>query len=333
LIDISVVMITRNQEWNVARLIESVIQGTIHIDTCQIMLVDSASIDRTPDIACLYPINVVRLQENQPLSAAAGRYVGYLHTSGRFILFLDGDMALSSGWIQQALTILGQRPNIACITGKIIDRPLESIDRPAIEYENKVVTGNLQEISSCGGASLYRRIILDQVGPFNPYLISDEEPELCFRIRHAGYKIMRLGIPIAYHYTAPHDKISTVFGRRQRGLYCGAGQNLRYYLGTPLFWNYLSEKRYICSTAFATLIGAISLVLSIATHKWLWIGIGTMVLVGFISVETLRKKSFYSTMYSFIKRLIVLEAIFHGFFMHPYSPHSYPARVDLLKTN
>src|SRR5205814_10040498 len=42
-----------------------------------------------------------------------------------------------------------------------------------------------------GGAALYRRSVLEHVGTFNPYLFSDEEPELYIRIRHAGYQVLQ----------------------------------------------------------------------------------------------------------------------------------------------
>jgi len=43
---------------------------------------------------------------------------------------------------------------------------------------------------------MYRRAVLEEVGTFNPYLNSDEEPELGLRIRHAGYRILELDHPI-----------------------------------------------------------------------------------------------------------------------------------------
>ena len=63
-----------------------------------------------------------------------------------------------------------------------------------------------------GGAAMYRRSTLEEVGPFNPWMHSDGEPELCVRIRHAGYRILKLGHPIAYHYSDPDGIISTAVG-------------------------------------------------------------------------------------------------------------------------
>jgi hypothetical protein len=43
--------------------------------------------------------------------------------------------------------------------------------------------------------------IADDAGTFNPYLNFDEEPGLCLRIRHAGYRVLLLDCPIVRHYT------------------------------------------------------------------------------------------------------------------------------------
>src|SRR5947207_107298 len=99
MIQVSVVLITRNQAWNVGRLVKSVLSKASPFLSIEVTLVDSASTDPTVSLACAYPINVVVLDEDQRLSAAAGRYVGYQQSSSsaRFVLFLDGDMELHDG--------------------------------------------------------------------------------------------------------------------------------------------------------------------------------------------------------------------------------------------
>src|SRR3954447_26315916 len=99
MIQLSVVFITRNQAWNVRRLVESVLSQASPFLSIEIVLIDSASTDETVEIACEYPITVISLDADQRLTAAAGRHVGYQHVTGRFILFLDGDMELYPGWL------------------------------------------------------------------------------------------------------------------------------------------------------------------------------------------------------------------------------------------
>ena len=68
MVELSVVLITRNQDWNIARLVQSVMNEAAGL-SYEIVLVDSASTDRTVEIALNYPIRIVRLDENQRLTA------------------------------------------------------------------------------------------------------------------------------------------------------------------------------------------------------------------------------------------------------------------------
>jgi len=85
--ELSIILISHNQSWNIPRLIESVLHETTFVQEREILLVDSASSDGTAELAATFPIRVLRLPASQRLTAAAGRYVGCKHTSGKLVLF------------------------------------------------------------------------------------------------------------------------------------------------------------------------------------------------------------------------------------------------------
>src|SRR5215469_3560219 len=60
MVELSVVLITKNQAWNIARLIESVLDATSSVLSKEIILVDSASTDQTVEIAGRYPVTILR---------------------------------------------------------------------------------------------------------------------------------------------------------------------------------------------------------------------------------------------------------------------------------
>ena len=66
---LSVVLISKNQEWNMVRLLQSVLDETACLSDREIVLVDSASSDRTVEIAGRYPITILRLHRNQRLTS------------------------------------------------------------------------------------------------------------------------------------------------------------------------------------------------------------------------------------------------------------------------
>ncbi len=55
------------------------------------------------------------------------------------------------------------------------------------------------ETLACGGIAMFRVDALIGVGGFNASMIAGEEPELCYRLRRAGWRIERLDAAMAVH--------------------------------------------------------------------------------------------------------------------------------------
>jgi glycosyltransferase involved in cell wall biosynthesis len=328
--ELSVVLISKNQAWNMGRLIESVLRNTTCVASREVALVDSASTDATIETANQYPIGVLRLRPDQRLTPAAGRYTGYEHTAGDFVLFLDGDMELCPGWLEHALQVLRDRPDVAMVTGVVVDLPksARSDGAPPLPSRGEV---EVSEIRYAGGAAMYRRSAIEEVGTFNPHLYSDEEPDICIRLGHAGYRALRLHYPIVHHYTDPPGGLSTLVGRWRRNLYLGAGQNLRFHLGTDVFWPYYKERAYGILPGLGFLAGLFSLLLSISTGQGIWFGLWLLMLAMIILGDAIRKRSLYKTLSSLLERLFILDGTIRGFLLKPRGPESYPAAFDVIK--
>lgn len=328
---VSVVLITRNQAWNIERLLASVRHELATLPGSEIVLVDSASTDRTLEIAARYPITAIRLEPEQRLTAAMGRYVGARHTTGDLILFLDGDMELGQGWLGHALRVMQSRPELAVLTGHVIDRP------PKTPYDGALVpppaAGSItaESIPYTGGAALYRRDALEAAGSFHPHVISDEEPDLCIRIRHRGGQIARLGYPIAYHYSQPTEAIPTLFVRWRRNLYLGAGQNLRQHFGKDTFIPYVLQRGFGLIPAVGLLAGLVSFLWYLRTRKWYglaaWGGLLGLVVVA----DALRKRSLYRALYSLILRILIADGTIRGFLLPPRDVTRQPVSYRVVR--
>jgi glycosyltransferase involved in cell wall biosynthesis len=335
---LSVVLISKNQEWNIARLIESVLQETSRLSDCEIVLVDSASTDKTTEIAARYPISVLKLHPDQRLTAAAGRYVGFQQTTGDLVLFLDGDMELYAGWLEKALAVIQSMPEVAVVCGKVIDRPKEfqspgkeTLNSGSDDIDPSGAAKSAVEVLHGGGAAVYRRSVLTQVGAFNPYLYSDEEPELCLRIRHAGYRVIRLSHPIAFHYTPLAEAFNTLWDRRSRKLWLGFGQILRYNYGSPLFWLYLKERGWVAGPFFALGAGISAFLISILAGQWIWLALWGAGVIILTLAMAFRKHSLKRAIFSLLQRMLLLDGTVRGLILKPYDPSSYPGRYDLIR--
>ncbi|KAA3620026.1 MAG: glycosyltransferase [Calditrichaeota bacterium] len=327
---LSVVLISKNQDWNIKRLIESVLRKTEGIQAREILLVDSASDDCTTEIAQHYPINIIRLHDSKFLTPAAGRYVGFKHTTGDFILFLDGDMELCPHWLDKAMELIQNQSEIAAITGQRIDLPEEtqSADKPVlpvIENDRGV------PVEKGGGAAMYRRSTLDEIGQFNPYLCSDEEPDICLRIRYNGYKIIELKQTIVLHYSDPSDKLSTKIGRWRRNLYMGSGQNLRYNLKNKYLWPYIKERDFATVPLAIIIAGLTAFFWFLSSGESAYILFWLAGFAAFLVSTTLRRGSFYLTLGTLLHRILIIDGTVRGFFKTPLTPKDYPENFEILK--
>lgn len=323
--DLTVVLISKNQEWNIGRLIESVLTHTEWAQSREVILVDSASTDKTVEIASKYPIRILKLSAEQFLSPAAGRYIGYENTSGKYVLFLDGDNELYPQWSQLAASILEANDDIAGLTGKrvLLDEDATDADKPSLV---EATTDAHEPIKYTGGCAMFKRSVLEQVGSFNPFLHSDEEPDLAMRIRYAGYRLVRTLYPISYDYAPGVDLISTKIRRWRRNLYLGAGQNLRYRWGTRAFWGYLTERGFGVLPLFGLFLGLIALIWSLLRFEMHWFGFWVLAVVLLLVADSMRKRSLYLSFVSLVHRLVVADGTLRGFLKRPLDPSEYQSR-------
>ena len=88
-------------------------------------------------------------------------------------------------------------PDVAAVAGRLRERhPEQSIYNWLCDREWDRPAG---EAASCGGIAMMRVNALRQVEGFRDDLIAGEEPELCFRLRAAGWRIWRLNDDMAWH--------------------------------------------------------------------------------------------------------------------------------------
>ena len=328
---LSVVLIARNEENNIARAVESVLSAVALYAATEIVLVDSASIDGTVEIAGRYPINIVRLGSSWFLSAAAGRYIGTYYTRGSLVLYMDGDMELGREWLDQAISFAVDHGDVAGVTGHVHDIYVR--DGQIASEQGPV--GDLgkgpMEVKHFGGVGLYRRSALEQVGGFNPYFISDEEPELCIRLRDAGHKLVSLPLIAARHYCIPQKSLSGQLRRVRMNLFLGFGQIPRYHLGTRLFWIYLRERGSYVVYLAGMVLTLVALLLTLFTRDVVYLGGWVLIVSGFLSIYLIRKRSLRKFGQSLLFHTLAALNSVRGFLKAPRSPDEYPTKAEIVR--
>lgn len=331
--DLSVVIIARNEAQNIARAIESVLRAVERWPHTEILLVDSASTDATVEIAKRYPINIVRLDRSWYLSVAAGRYIGSRYARGQLILHMDGDMEMDPEWVDRCVPFMLAHPEAAVVGGYWTNVYICDGDIVDQQDFRRDVQRRTLEARFVAGAALHRRSALEQVGGFNPYIKGEEDVELCLRLRHAGYKVLRLPYRMALHYGLPENSWAYCMRRLRSNLWIGYGQVPRYHLKSGLFWIALRERNlYTVGYLIGMLVFTINVVLAVFAQNAALLAVWVLTVGPVLVAFWIKKRSLRATLKSLILQGLIACSAVRGFLMTPRSPADYPTNVEVVQT-
>jgi GT2 family glycosyltransferase len=168
----------------------------------RLVYVDSQSTDNSVEIANKASASVIILDMSIPFSAARARNAGLehlkaVHPEVNVVQFIDGDCELNAVWLRSALSVLEEQDQAAVVFGRTRERsPDSSLYNLVCDLEWDMPIG---AVNTCGGIALMRLSALEQVGTFDPSFVAGEEPELCLRLRLAGWSIIRIDAEMTLH--------------------------------------------------------------------------------------------------------------------------------------
>jgi len=234
---LSVVIIGRNEGLRLKRCLESVNAMEQPAGAVEVIYVDSASTDGSPELAASYGARVITVHPQRP-TAALGRNAGWRVASGDFILFLDGDTILHPRFVATSLPEFSAS-DLAIVWGhrREID-PRGSLFNRALDLDWIYPPGVTE---FCGGDALVRRSALQAIDGFDERLIAGEEPEMCRRLRAGGMRILHVDHPMTGHDLAM-TAWSQYWKRATRAGYAYAEVSERFHnTGLP-FWEADSQR-------------------------------------------------------------------------------------------
>lgn len=204
---LGVVIIGRNEGERLEQCLKSVIGAARRV-----VYVDSGSTDGSAALARALGAAVVELDTHIPFAPGRARNAGFhrlreLCPGLRFVQFVDGDCEVVAGWLERAVAFLDAHPEVAVVGGRLCERdPERSIYNLlcAIEWD----THPVGEAKSCAGNALMRADAFMAMNGYRAELMGGEEPELCQRLRAAGWRVWCLEDRVAMH-----DAAMTRFGQ------------------------------------------------------------------------------------------------------------------------
>ena len=197
---IGVVAIGRNEGERLRICLTSVL-GKV----ASVVYVDSGSTDGSVALAETLGASVVKLDPNVPFTAARARNEGFARLAAilpalEFVQFVDGDCQVVDGWLDTARAALAADAKLAAVCGRRRERhPERSVYNRLIDLEWDTPVGVARSV---GGDAMFRADAFRGSGGFDPTVMAGEEPELCLRLRHAGWTLRRLDAEMTLHDAA-----------------------------------------------------------------------------------------------------------------------------------
>ena len=227
---IGIVVIGRNEGERLIACLRS-LGDLVH----RTVYVDSGSSDGSVSAAGELGATVTVLDRSRPFTAARARNHGLAVLIERYpdisyVQFVDGDCVLDGKWLHQARSFLDNNPDVALVCGRRRERfPERSIYNLLCDREWDTAIGEARE---CGGDVMARLDALRAVGGYADDLIAGEEPEMCLRLRAAGWRIWRLDAEMTLH-DANMLRFGQWWRRSMRGGHAFAEVSARH-AGSPL---------------------------------------------------------------------------------------------------
>ena len=197
-VDLTVCVIGRNEAANLPACTDSLgvlVAAGLRVET---IFVDSASTDRSAEVAMRHFDVVLELEGSNQLNAGAARAVGTAESTGRWMLYLDGDMRLRAEFMPRLLDL---------VTGATAAEGLAGQTRnvyPDGSTDLMMLVGNRPGLpcKAFGGAVLLRRDVVLSGGNWAPNLFSNEESELYSRLLQRSARVLWTETPMVDHVTA-----------------------------------------------------------------------------------------------------------------------------------
>jgi cellulose synthase/poly-beta-1,6-N-acetylglucosamine synthase-like glycosyltransferase len=207
---VSIIIPTKNNGDMLEKCLSSIKNLDYPKDKHEVIIVDGHSTDDTVDIAKKYGCKV--LYENKGTIGGA-RNIGVENSDGEYIVFTDSDCVVDKNWLENLLEEFKDE-KIASVGGpnitpeddtefaKCAGDVLTFLSNPGSRYGfNANEVREIYHNPTCNSA--YRKSIFQEVGGFNPRLITCDDEELDYRITERGYKILFTPHARVLHYRRP----------------------------------------------------------------------------------------------------------------------------------
>ncbi len=206
--------------WNGARFLPTCLDALAAqtYPNIEVIVADNASSDGSQALLrARYPgVRLVELPANRGFTGACN--AGIQAARGAFIALLNNDTEADPGWAAAVVDAFARHPEAGSVASKMLlfDRrdhihttgDYFTVDgragnRGVWERDEGQYDREEHVFSACGGAAVYRRAMLDQIGLLDDaFFFSGEDVDLGWRAQLAGWRCLYTPAAVVYHHLA-----------------------------------------------------------------------------------------------------------------------------------
>jgi GT2 family glycosyltransferase len=225
--DLSIIIINWNSADYVRKCL-STLYGNDRGADYETIVVDNASFDSCREMIQDIFRNVIFLQSNENLGFAKANNFGAERAQGEYLLFLNPDTEIVNKAVAAMLSVIKCQPQAGVIGCKLLNTDM-TLQTSCVQFfptvMNQVLDSNILhrlfpglsvwsvetlllddtgpvEVQVISGACMMvRKSVFEEVGGFSPeYFMYTEDIDLCYKVRHAGYKNYYTGAASVIHH-------------------------------------------------------------------------------------------------------------------------------------
>lgn len=191
---VSVVITSKNEEKNIGNCLESIRRQTYPRNFLEVIAVDNNSSDRTKEIAKKYTNNVF----NRGPERSSQRNFGVEKSRGKYVIYLDADMILSSSVIERSVEKLEKNKLVALYIPEIVLG--SSYWSKVRRFERSFYDGTAVDC-----VRVIRKHVFKKIGGFDLSLVGPEDWDLDKKVREFG----KVEVLDKYDFEGINNKLAT----------------------------------------------------------------------------------------------------------------------------
>ncbi|MHB8437627.1 MAG: glycosyltransferase family 2 protein [Acidimicrobiales bacterium] len=202
--ELAVVIPTHDRAARLARLVDALAAQTLDPARFEVVIVDDASSDETPDVLekskTRVPFALTVLRTARCGGPAAARNLGWKSTDAPVIAFTDDDCVPDPQWLEKGLAAMAGAPRV--VVGRTAPPP-DQIELAGRPFARVMEVDSARFFETCN--VFYRRRDLDVVGGFDPRFRrpSGEDTHLGLRVAELGVDAVFSPDALVHHDVRP----------------------------------------------------------------------------------------------------------------------------------